>query len=100
MKVIFTKSEAENELKQFLNGGGSGPEVTAVIVEDTPVPAWPDSFVPTIETNRVFTKDLIVAIKNKQKLMAIKAVRELTGMGLKEAKDIIDTLNTLNIFPH
>jgi|SRR5688572_6287877 len=34
--------------------------------------------------------DVILAAAGDQKLQAIKVVRELTGLGLKEAKDLVD----------
>ena len=34
--------------------------------------------------------DLIVSVKNGMKINAIRAIRQLTELGLREAKDIID----------
>ena len=34
--------------------------------------------------------DVIILSAGEQKVSAIKAVRELTGLGLKEAKDLVD----------
>jgi large subunit ribosomal protein L7/L12 len=34
--------------------------------------------------------DVILAAAGDQKLQVIKVVRELTGLGLKEAKDLVD----------
>ncbi len=36
------------------------------------------------------TVDVILAAAGGQKIAVIKAVRELTGLGLKEAKDLVD----------
>ena len=36
--------------------------------------------------------DIIEAVKNKQKVTAIKYYRSLHGVGLKEAKDAVDNL--------
>lgn len=36
------------------------------------------------------TVDVILASAGSQKIAVIKAVREITGLGLKEAKDIVD----------
>lgn len=36
------------------------------------------------------TKDVILASAGGQKIAVIKAVREITGLGLKEAKDLVD----------
>ncbi len=36
-------------------------------------------------------EDLIKAVDGKMKINAIKAVRELTGLGLKEAKNFVET---------
>ncbi len=35
-------------------------------------------------------KDVILAAAGGQKIAVIKAVREITGLGLKEAKDLVD----------
>ena len=34
--------------------------------------------------------DVVLAYKKKKKIKVIKAVREITGLGLKEAKDLVD----------
>ncbi|MBL4694936.1 50S ribosomal protein L7/L12 [Candidatus Gracilibacteria bacterium] len=36
------------------------------------------------------TKDVIITAAGGQKIAVIKAVREITGLGLKEAKDLVD----------
>jgi len=36
------------------------------------------------------TKDVILTAAGGQKIAVIKAVREITGLGLKEAKDLVD----------
>jgi ribosomal protein L7/L12 len=36
--------------------------------------------------------EVMSAIRSKQKIMAIKRVRELTGLGLKDAKDLVERL--------
>jgi len=43
---------------------------------------------PAVEEQTEFTVTLIAA--GAQKIQAIKVVRELTGLGLKEAKDLVD----------
>ena len=43
---------------------------------------------PAVEEKTDF--DVILAAAGDQKLQAIKVVRELTGLGLKEAKDLVD----------
>lgn len=35
--------------------------------------------------------DVILAVAGEKKIQVIKVVRELTGLGLKEAKDLVDT---------
>lgn len=51
--------------------GGGGGEAAAAVEEKTDF-------------------DVILAAAGDQKLQAIKVVRELTGLGLKEAKDLVD----------
>lgn len=39
-----------------------------------------------------FCKDLMVAVRDNAKIPAIKAVRSLTGYGLKESKDLVESV--------
>lgn len=43
---------------------------------------------PTVEEKTEF--DVVLADVGKEKIKVIKVVRELTGLGLKEAKDVVD----------
>lgn len=38
-------------------------------------------------------------MKNKEKVSAVRLVREITGVGLKEAKDICDTIEATGMVP-
>ena len=48
----------------------------------------PGTAAPAVEEKTEF--DVILAAAGDQKLQVIKAVREVTGLGLKEAKDLVD----------
>ncbi len=48
----------------------------------------PGAAAPAVEEKTEF--DVILAAAGDQKLQVIKAVREVTGLGLKEAKDLVD----------
>ncbi len=48
----------------------------------------PGAAAPAAEEKTEF--DVILAAAGDQKLQVIKAVREVTGLGLKEAKDLVD----------
>ncbi len=50
-------------------------------------PAAPQA-VPTVEEQTEF--DVILKAAGANKIQVIKVVRELTGLGLKEAKDLVD----------
>jgi ribosomal protein L7/L12 len=43
------------------------------------------------QRHQVFTQEIIEAIKSQKKLQAIKLLRNKTGLGLKEAKEAIET---------
>lgn len=44
----------------------------------------------TLSTDPVLPDEVIQAIKNGNKIEAIKLLREKTGLGLKESKDLVD----------
>ena len=50
--------------------------------------AMPGAAAPAAEEKTEF--DVILASAGDQKLQVIKVVREVTGLGLKEAKDLVD----------
>lgn len=62
-----------------------GVEITAPT--QAPVPAQHP--VPVVEEQTEF--DVILKAAGDRKINVIKVVREITGLGLKEAKDLVDT---------
>lgn len=52
------------------------------------VAAAPSAAAPAAEEKTEF--DVILAAAGGQKIQVIKVVREVTGLGLKEAKDLVD----------
>jgi large subunit ribosomal protein L7/L12 len=52
------------------------------------VAAMPGAAVPEVEEKTSF--DVILAAAGEKKIQVIKVVRELTSLGLKEAKDLVD----------
>ena len=58
---------------------------------------WAEDFVPETERNvPIPYKDIwLVSVDSTQKMAAIKLVRDLTGLGLKEAKEIVDDVPSL-----
>jgi large subunit ribosomal protein L7/L12 len=52
------------------------------------VAAAPAAAAPVVEEKTEF--DVILAGAGAQKIQVIKVVREVTGLGLKEAKDLVD----------
>ncbi len=52
------------------------------------VPGGPSAAVPAAEEKDAF--DVILTAAGANKINVIKVVRELTGLGLKEAKDLVD----------
>ena len=68
-----------NELAQILKDEyGIEPAAAAVAVAAGPAAEEKSSF------------DVILKSAGAQKLAVVKAVKELTGLGLKEAKDLVD----------
>lgn len=48
---------------------------------------------PAADPNRAqLCKELMVAVRDNAKIPAIKAVRSLTGYGLKESKDLVESV--------
>ena len=60
----------------------------AAAVAAAPVAAGGDADVPAAEEKDAF--DVVLAAVGDQKVQVIKAVRAITGLGLKEAKDMVD----------
>ena len=62
--------------------------VTAAAVAAAPAAAGGDGDAPAAEEKDAF--DVVLAAAGDQKVQVIKAVRAITGLGLKEAKDMVD----------
>ena len=60
----------------------------AAAVAAAPVAAGGDGDAPAAEEKDAF--DVVLAAAGDQKVQVIKAVRAITGLGLKEAKDMVD----------
>ena len=73
-----------NELAQILKDEyGIEPAAAAVAVA-----AGPAAAAPAEEEKTSF--DVVLKAAGAQKLQVVKKVKELTGLGLKEAKDLVD----------
>jgi len=74
-----------NELAQILKEEyGIEPAAAAVAVA-----AGPAAAAPEVEEKTSF--DVILKSPGANKLQVVKLVKELTGLGLKEAKDLVDS---------
>ena len=60
----------------------------AAAVAAAPAAAGGDGDAPAAEEKDAF--DVVLAAAGEQKVQVIKAVRAITGLGLKEAKDMVD----------
>ena len=60
----------------------------AAAVATAPAAAGGDGDAPAAEEKDAF--DVVLAAAGDQKVQVIKAVRAITGLGLKEAKDMVD----------
>ena len=65
-----------------------GIQAAAPMAVGVPGPAASDGGAPVVEEQDEF--DVILAAAGGQKIQVIKEVRALTGLGLKEAKDLVD----------
>jgi large subunit ribosomal protein L7/L12 len=78
------------ELKELLDAFEERFEVTAAapVAVAAAAPAGGGAAEPAVEEKDEF--DVILTGAGAQKIQVIKAVRELTSLGLKEAKDLVD----------
>lgn len=65
-----------------------GVTAQAQVVAAGPVSAAPSEAAPVEEKTEF---NVILAVAGAKKIQVIKVVRELTSLGLKEAKDLVDT---------
>ena len=65
-----------------------GVTAAAAAVAAAPAAAGGDGDAPAAEEKDAF--DVVLAAAGDQKVQVIKAVRAITGLGLKEAKDMVD----------
>jgi large subunit ribosomal protein L7/L12 len=78
------------ELKDLLDAFEEKFEVTAAapVAVAAAGPAGGGAAEPAVEEKDEF--DVVLTAAGAQKIQVIKAVRELTSLGLKEAKDLVD----------
>lgn len=65
-----------------------GVSAAAPVMAVAPAGAQPGAGAPAAEEQTEF--DVILTAVGEKKIQVIKVVRELTGLGLKEAKDLVD----------
>ncbi|MEU4379702.1 50S ribosomal protein L7/L12 [Micromonospora echinofusca] len=76
------------ELSEFVKQFEETFEVTAAAPVAVAGPAGPAAAAPVEEEKDEF--DVILDADGGKKIQVIKVVRELTGLGLKEAKDLVE----------
>ncbi|MGK5520692.1 50S ribosomal protein L7/L12 [Micromonospora sp. URMC 107] len=76
------------ELSEFVKQFEETFEVTAAAPVAVAGPAGPAAAAPVEEEKDEF--DVILEADGGKKIQVIKVVRELTGLGLKEAKDLVE----------
>ncbi|MEU9507565.1 50S ribosomal protein L7/L12 [Micromonospora sp. NPDC048170] len=76
------------ELSEFVKQFEETFEVTAAAPVAAAGPAVPGAAAPVEEEKDEF--DVILEADGGKKIQVIKVVRELTGLGLKEAKDLVE----------
>ena len=83
----WTVLDVKNALQLLEDKLGIKPAAAAAVVAATSGPAAAEA-APEVEQTE-FT--VVITSPGDAKINAIKAVREITGLGLKEAKDLVDS---------
>ena len=76
------------ELSEFVKAFEEKFGVTAAAPVAAAAAAAPAAAAPAVEEKTEF--DVVLTAAGEKKIQVIKVVRELTGLGLKEAKDLVD----------
>jgi large subunit ribosomal protein L7/L12 len=76
------------ELSEFVKAFEEKFDVTAAAAVAVAGPAGPAAAAEAVEEQDEF--DVILTAAGDKKIQVIKVVRELTSLGLKEAKDLVD----------
>ncbi|WP_100827741.1 50S ribosomal protein L7/L12 [Streptomyces sp. 69] len=76
------------ELSEFVKAFEEKFDVTAAAAVAVAAPGAPGAPVEAVEEKDEF--DVILTGAGEKKIQVIKVVRELTSLGLKEAKDLVD----------
>jgi large subunit ribosomal protein L7/L12 len=76
------------ELSEFVKAFEEKFDVTAAAAVAVAGPAGPGAVAEAVEEQDEF--DVILTGAGEKKIQVIKVVRELTSLGLKEAKDLVD----------
>ncbi|KFG00160.1 50S ribosomal protein L7/L12 [Streptomyces scabiei] len=76
------------ELSEFVKAFEDKFDVTAAAAVAVAAPGAPGAPVDAVEEQDEF--DVILTGAGEKKIQVIKVVRELTSLGLKEAKDLVD----------
>jgi large subunit ribosomal protein L7/L12 len=78
------------ELAEFVEAFKTKFNVTAVVASAAPAASGGGAAAPAVEEKTEF--DVILEGAGEKKIQVIKVVREVTSLGLKEAKDLVDNL--------
>ena len=76
------------ELVDLIDAFKTKFNVTIAVAAAGPAAGGGGAAAPAVEEQTEFT--VVLAAAGAQKIQVIKVVRELTGLGLKEAKDLVD----------
>jgi large subunit ribosomal protein L7/L12 len=79
--TVLELSELVKALEEEFGVSAAAPAAVAVV--------GPAAAAPVVEEQTEF--DVILTSSGEKKINVIKVVRELTGLGLKEAKDLVDS---------
>ena len=76
------------ELAEFVEAFKTKFNVTAVVASAAPAGGGGAAAAAPVEEKTEF--DVVLTGSGEKKIQVIKVVREVTGLGLKEAKDLVD----------
>lgn len=65
-------------------------EIRRLCIPPAPVPNLADRI--SLESQRLAIKDMINGARSQNKIQMIKGARTLTGLGLKDAKDLVESV--------
>jgi hypothetical protein len=90
--LAVTMRKVAEKRANRVGAGGPAPEETDPVKVDATAPARDLGLMATIRQARETTEEVQQLVAKGRKVEAVKILRERSGLGLKEAKDLVDRL--------